>query len=270
MNSSLCHGWVSHRRLAPRPHAFGYRIGMFYLDLAEQAQLPGLSRWLGRSRLAPLCWRQTDYLPALTRQGMPLAEAARLLVGQATGQVPEGAVHLLTQPRSWGLSFNPVSVFFCHDRHGQVAAVLLEVRNTPWRERFHYVLPVQGELGQPLSVAKAFHVSPFLPADMDYHLRFALDAQHVRIHMENWRAGQKCFEADLALQRQPLSRASLRRYLLAFPWMSLRTVSAIYWQALRLLLKRTPVHDHFTSQHDLALGQPAREEHDHARTDLEH
>ena len=269
MNSSLCHGWVSHRRLAPRPHAFRYRIGMFYLDLAEQAQLSGLCRWLGRSRFAPLCWRETDYLPALTRHGQPLAEAARLLVGQATGQVPEGAVHLLAQPRSWGLSFNPVSVFFCHDRHGQVAAVLLEVRNTPWRERFHYVLPVQGELDQPFSVAKAFHVSPFLPRDMDYRLRFALDAQRVRIHMENWRAGQKLFEADLALQRQPLDRASLQRYILAFPWMSLRTVTAIYWQALRLLLKRTPVHAHFASPHDLALGQPSREEPDHARTDLE-
>ena len=50
MNSSLCVGWVSHRRLAPRPHAFRYRIGMFYLDLDEQALLTGLSRWLWRWR----------------------------------------------------------------------------------------------------------------------------------------------------------------------------------------------------------------------------
>jgi hypothetical protein len=54
----------------PRPHAFRYRIGMFYLDLDEQPWLLGLSRWLGRSRLAPLCWRETDYLPALTGGGM--------------------------------------------------------------------------------------------------------------------------------------------------------------------------------------------------------
>jgi DUF1365 family protein len=242
---------------------------MFYLDLNEQPQLLRLSRWLGSSRLAPLCWRETDYLPALTRQGRPLAEAARLMVGQAIGQAPEGAVHLLTQPRCWGLSFNPVSVYFCHDRQGQLAAILLEVRNTPWRERFHYVLPVNDGLSQTFTLAKAFHVSPFMPLNMDYHLQFALDAQRVRIHMQNWRAGHKVFEADLALQRQPLDRAALQRHILSFPWMSLRTLSGIYWQALRLLLKRTPLHDHIASQHDLAFGQPAREEPDHARTDPE-
>lgn len=63
MNSSLCQGWVSHRRMAPHHHAFRYRIGLFYLDLDEQAWLTGLSPWLGRSRFAPLSWRETDYLP---------------------------------------------------------------------------------------------------------------------------------------------------------------------------------------------------------------
>lgn len=256
MNSSLCLGWISHRRLSPRRHAFRYRIGLFYLDLDEQTWLLGLSRWLGRWRLAPLGWRETDYLPARTRQGEPLAQAARLLVGQATGQTPDGPVRLLTQLRCWGLSFNPVSFYFCHDRDGHLAAILLEVRNTPWRERFHYVLPVRDNLAKPFAVAKAFHVSPFMPLDMAYHLRFVLDEQHMHIHMENWQGADKVFEADLALRRQPLDRKALHRYILAFPWMSLRTVSAIYWQALRLLFKRTPIHDHTTCQGDLALGQP--------------
>ncbi|WP_207877885.1 DUF1365 domain-containing protein [Pseudomonas sp. 32_A] len=268
MNSSLCLGWVSHRRVAPRPHAFRYRIGMFYLDLDEQAWLMGLSRWLGRWRLAPLSWRQTDYLPAQTRRGETLAQAARLLVRKATGQLPEGPVHLLTQLRCWGLSFNPVSFYFCHDRDGHLTAILLEVRNTPWRERYHYVLPVQGNLARPFSVAKAFHVSPFMPLDMDYRLSFCLDADHVRIHMENWQGGRKLFEANLALHRRPLNRAALNRYILAFPWMSLRTLSAIYWQALRLLCKRTPIHDHTASQGNLALGQTC-EDLDDAESHLE-
>lgn len=269
MNSSLCRGWVSHRRLTPRPHAFRYRIGMLYLDLTEQPWLLGLSRWLGHSRLAPLCWRESDYLPALTRSGMPLAQAARQLVGQATGQAPEGAVHLLTQPRCWGLSFNPVSFYFCHDREGQLAAILLEVRNTPWRERFHYVLPVQPGQPRQFCVAKAFHVSPFMPLDMEYRLRFFLDAQRLRIHMENHREGQAVFAADLALERRVLNRSSLHQHLLAFPWMSLRTLSAIYWQALRLLFKRTPIHDHRASQGNLRLGQTTCEEPKHARTHVE-
>lgn len=265
MNSGLCLGWISHRRLSPRYHTFRYRIGMFYLDLDEQAWLMSLSRWLGSRRLSPLNWRQTDYLPALTRQGEPLVEAARYLVEQATGHRPEGPVHLLTQLRCWGLSFNPVSFYFCHDHHGRLAAILLEVRNTPWHERFHYVLPVQGCLDRPFAMAKAFHVSPFMPLDMDYRLKLSLNLKSVRIHMENWQGSQKVFEADLALQREPLDRKALHRYLLSFPWMSLRTVSAIYWQALRLLLKRTPIHDHTASRGDLALGQPC-EDPDHVES----
>lgn len=263
--SSLCLGWLSHRRLTPRAHAFRYQVGMFYLDLDEQPKWLALSRWLGRHRLAPLSWRETDYLPALTRRGESLAQAARLWVERATGHLPEGPVHLLTQLRCWGLSFNPVSFYFCHDRHGQLAAILLEVRNTPWRERFHYVLPVENGVTDRFAMAKAFHVSPFLPFDMQYRLRFALDPTHLRIGMQNWQGDEKVFEADLALTRQPLDRPALHRYILAFPWMSLRTLSAIYWQALRLLFKRTPIHDHSASQGDLALGQPC-EDSDHAQS----
>lgn len=266
MNSSLCRGWIDHRRYSPRAHGFRYPIGMLYLDLAEQSQVLGLSRLLGAWPLAPLCWRERDYLPARTRLGVPLVEAVRELLAQALGTAPQGAIQLLTQPRSWGLSFNPVSFYFCHETDGQLAAILCEVRNTPWRERYHYVLPVSPGAPHAFRVAKAFHVSPFLPRDMDYRMRFLVADSHIRVHMENWRDGSKVFEADLALKRQPLDAAAVRRHFLAFPWMSLRTLSAIYWQALRLLFKRTPLHDHQACQNGLSVGETAHKDPDHART----
>lgn len=269
MNSSLCYGWVSHRRLAPRFHGLRYRTGMFYLDLDEQDLLLELSPLLGASRLAPLSWRETDYLPAWTRRGMPLKQAVREVVAKALGQAPCGPIHVLTQPRSWGISFNPVSFYFCHDSDGLLAAIMLEVRNTPWHERFHYVLSVLPGQPRQFSVSKAFHVSPFLPMDMQYHMRFDIDGARLRIHMENHREGQKFFEADLALQRQPLDGAAIRRHVLAFPWMSLRTLCAIYWQAMRLLLKRTPLHAHTTRQSSENPGIHVNEEPEHVRSNSE-
>ncbi|WP_439124972.1 MAG: DUF1365 domain-containing protein [Pseudomonas rhizophila] len=266
MNSSLCRGWIDHRRYSPRAHGFRYPIGMLYLDLAEQSQVLGLSRLLRGWPLAPLCWRERDYLPARTRLGVPLVDAVRELLAQALGTAPQGAIQLLTQPRSWGLSFNPVSFYFCHESDGRLAAILCEVRNTPWRERYHYVLPVSPGEPHAFRVAKAFHVSPFLPRDMDYRMRFLVADSHIRVHMENWRDGSKVFEADLALKRQPLDAAAVRHHFLAFPWMSLRTLSAIYWQALRLLFKRTPLHDHQASQNGLSVGETAQKDSDHART----
>jgi DUF1365 family protein len=125
--------------------------------------------------------------------------------------------------------------------------------------------------GQPrqFSVSKQFHVSPFMPMDMQYHMRFHIDGTHMRIHMENHREQQKVFEADLALQRKPLDAAALRRHVLAFPWMSLRTLGAIYWQAMCLLLKRTPLFAHTARQSSQDLGHHVHEEPEHVRTNSE-
>ncbi len=48
----------------------------------------------------------------------------------------------------------------------------------------------------------------------------------------------------LTLRRRPLNGASLARVLWRYPFMTAQVVGAIHWQALRLWLKRNPVHDH--------------------------
>ena len=247
MTSALYSGWIAHRRFTPKAHAFRYRIGLLYLDLSEEQHVLGLSPLAGRSRFAPFGFRQQDYLRAFTRSGMSLSDAVRQEVGKALGRTPQGVICLLTQARSWGLAFNPVSFFYCFEADGQLAAILCEVTNTPWRERYHYVLPAQA-LGadehQHFAVAKAFHVSPFLPRELEYRMSFSQPAARLGVHMADWQGTQKVFDATLSLEKQALSRASLHRYLWRFPWMTAKTGLAIYWQALRLLLKRTPIFSH--------------------------
>lgn len=256
VHSALYSGWIRHRRFAPRGHEFRYRIGLLYLDLAEQRMLADLAP-LAR-RLSAFRFRETDYLPAYTRNGIRLADAVRQCVAEALGQCPDGAVRVLTQPRSWGLSFNPVSFFYCFDRDEQLRAVLCEVRNTPWRERYHYVLPASQGRNLRCSVAKAFHVSPFLPRELEYRMRFNVPGPRLAVHMEDWQGERKLFDATLGLERQALDRLALHRHLLAFPWMAGKTLAAIYWQALRLLLKRVPLFDHAAAvgSYGVALPQP--------------
>ncbi len=244
MHSALYSGWVRHRRFAPRSHAFRYRMGLLYLDLAEQEQLLALSPLAGRSRWAPFAFRESDYLPQFTRAGMRLIDAVRQRLGEALGQAPQGRICLLTQPRSWGLAFNPASFFYCHHADGRLAAILCEVSNTPWGERYHYVLPASGDGHQQFAVAKALHVSPFLPPDLEYRMHFSPAGERLGIHMADWQGEHKLFDASLSLKRQALDRASLHRYLLTFPWMTGKTLAGIYWQALRLLLKRIPLFNH--------------------------
>lgn len=265
MNSALYQGWVSHRRHAKGGHAFAYRMGLLYLDLDEQDAVLGLSPLAGRGRFAAFAFREQDYLPAATRAGQPLIEAVRDQVELALQHRPSGPVRLLTQARSWGLAFNPVSFFYCHEADGRLAAILCEVTNTPWRQRYHYVLPVADEGPWHFSVNKAFHVSPFLPAELEYRMHFCAPGEHLRVRMEDWQGSERVFSAHLQLTRIPLQRSSLHRYLLSFPWMTGKTVAAIYWQALRLLFKRHTIFSHFPAHGAWRLARQRRKESVHEK-----
>lgn len=244
--SAVYEGTVRHRRHGARPHAFDYRVAQLFLDLDEIDDLFE-RRWLWSSRGRNVAeFRRSDYLgPA----ALPLADAVRQRVQLATGQRPGGPIRLLTHLRYFGLAFNPVSFYYCYAADGTtLESVVAEITNTPWRERHAYVLPIDNARAEGPAwhwqFRKAFHVSPFLPMDRDYRWRFTAPGEDLRVHMQVLREGDREFDATLTLQRRPLDAGSLARVLWRYPAMTAQVVTAIHWQALRLWLKRTPIHDH--------------------------
>ena len=250
MQSCLYFGRVSHRRHGgaadPVSNAFEYRMFMAWLDLGELDRV-FRGRWLWSTRRPALAWlRRADYFGDPAR---PLEDVVRDLVEERTGRRPAGPIRLLTHLRYFGHCFNPVSFYYCYDDTGErLETIVAEVSNTPWGERHCYVLPrdearVRGPV-QEFELDKEFHVSPFLPMETRYQWRFNAPGKRLMVHLRNKQQGRHAFEATLNLERREINGPALAAALLRFPFMTMKVVLLIYWQALKLKLKGAKFYPH--------------------------
>ncbi len=242
LSSKLYFGWVGHRRFTPTVNAFKYKVFMVYLDLDELEKVLSLSSLWGRSRWCLARFKRADFLG---NSNIPLKEAVKKTVFDTLGVYPQGPIRMLANLRYFGYSVNPLTTYYCFDATGETLQyIVADVKNTPWGQRHAYVLPVNGVDDFDIEFTKVFHVSPFNPLDMNYCWQSNTPSQTLRIHLENWRMGKKIMDASVGLTATPITKKSLNNAIIHYPLMTFKVIAAIYWQAVKLAVKKTPFYSH--------------------------
>jgi DUF1365 family protein len=226
---------IMHARQRPKRNAFTY--GAYYLsfaldDMKRLGETPGLS--CNRGNL--FSFFEKDHAGG----DGPLEPWVRKIL--ADWQVPQadGRIVLVTLPRLFGFVFNPVSFFFCLDKAGSLRAVISEVHNT-FGDRhcyisFHDDRRVITQDDQ-LQSQKVFHVSPFIKVTGHYVFRFAYHADKIGVWVDHHDGEGLLLQTSIAGRRVPLTGLNLLKAFFRYPMMTLKVITLIHYQALRLWMK---------------------------------
>ncbi|WP_235697791.1 DUF1365 domain-containing protein [Cupriavidus metallidurans] len=239
IDAQLLRANVMHERLRPVRHRFVYPVFCLRLNLDA---LPRLRRWwFGVDRWRLLSLRRRDYGP---RDGSELAPWMRARLREA-GVHADGEIWLQTFPRVFGYAFNPVSFWLCHDRAGDLRALLAEVNNT-FGERYAYLMAASD--GGPILPAatlhcrKVLHVSPFCRVEGHYEFRVRTTPDTAFVGITYHDADGPLIRTAIGGRILPFARGAVLGALSRQPWMALAVVVRIHWQALRLWLRHVPFY----------------------------
>jgi DUF1365 family protein len=236
-----------HYRLAPKKHSFHYNVFMFYLDLDEIDTLAKQLKFMGRNRFNLFNFRDKDHLQ-LPRENPDTSKNIRQHITdylQENGvDIGKGRIMVLTNLCTFGYQFNPVSFYFCYDEAGTPVCSIVEVCNT-FLELKPYFLGKDTMNGDQfkLNTEKYFYVSPFIDMDTSFDFDLHIPGEKMLLKIDDYdKEGKRFFISTLSGTRKRLKDSTLLLYFLSFPLITLKVISLIHWQALKLWLKKIPYH----------------------------
>jgi len=252
---SMCHGEVFHKRFSPKKHAFKYKMHMPMINLRHRSEIANLSPLVSYNGFNIYSFHDVDYLSQFQIDGEDLySRALRVCLAHLkhpsdeditclSHKEPSVEVLMLSQWRFLNCVFNPISVYY-FIRNNRLLYVMAEVSNTPWNERHIYSYAIPKDDNATWEDEKKFHVSPFNDLNMNYHWQCAFSDKRVSLNLALTRSAAVVFTANFHYQREPLNSDSFYRAIAKQPMLSLKTVVGIYWQALKLFIKRIPFYSH--------------------------
>ena len=232
-------GKVTHERFMPTHNFFSYKYSMIMIDLDKMQSFFNKSILWSYEKINFGSFYQKDYFK---KTNTLKKDVLRFLRKNEIEGIDK--VYLLTTPRILGLCYNPVSFYFCY-QEGELQAVISDINNTPWNQKFAYLHKWQtNSTMQTFEFNKEFHISPFMPMNIFYKWSFNKPTDMIIITMNNYENGNHLFNATMKLKKKALSSRSLNKIFIAIPLIPIQTLTKIYWNALKLWVKKTPFYKH--------------------------
>lgn len=219
---------VTHLRRAPVHHYFELNSYSWYVDLDELPRLPVGLRSFAR-------FDARDHLDGVA--GDTLRARVDTFLSAQGIHLGGGRVTALLQPRVLGFTFNPLSLYWCHDSHGVVRHVIAEVRNTHG-EWYAYVMPPDGP--NPAMVRKRFSASPFNGVDGYYLVRAPRPDGDLDVTISLHRENQPAIVSTLRGTRRPATVAQVLRLQVTKPMAPQMIALSLRVQGLVLRARRVP------------------------------
>ncbi len=242
-NSCFYEGHVIHTRFAPKAHCFKYHFFWSAISLDEIKEVFAKHKLWSVDAWNICSFNRKDHIG---NPNLPLDQCVKDLIQNSTGYRPNGTIQLITHLGYLGFRFNPVSFYVLRNETKKIEFIVAEINNTPWGEQFCYIIDARNQSADSIKaeMKKVFHISPFFSMNIDYKWSFSFLANQLNIQMENWENDEKVFQVVVQVEQQELNTRSMTKFLFKYPLMTCQVIGGIYWQALRLWLKKIPVYTH--------------------------
>jgi len=230
---------VMHRRLFPVQYRFVYRVFSVLLDIDRLAEADRNTALFSHNRFNLMSFHDRDHGP---RDGSALRPWMERQLAHYGIRLDGGRIELLCFPRVLGYGFNPLSLWYCYHRDGTLHAVLCEVSNT-FGEHHGYLLHAEGApMAWPVRDQhdKEFHVSPFIDMVARYHFRLSQPGESLQVVIREYQGPRLMLVAAQVGDVAPFTSRTLLRAALTIPFMTLKVMTLIHWQALKIWLKGAP------------------------------
>ncbi len=240
-----------HNRLKPKQHRFNYNVFMFYIDLDEVEILRKKLWMFSYNRFNFFNLRDNEHLQLPIENPDKNKTTKQHIIDylkQNNIDFSKGRIMLLTNLNILGYNFNPVSFYYCFDEKNEPLCCIAEVGNT-FLEMKPYLLSKENltENNFHLNTTKYFYVSPFIEHDTNFDFNLHIPNEKLNIRIDDYKEEERFFISTLTGTKKQLTNLMLLWYSIRFPFLTLRIIFLIHWNALLLWSKK--IHFYKKDEH---------------------